>query len=243
MSKILLTSIIRNEARFLDTWYRQIRDLVAAQPQHQFGLSVFENDSNDGSGAKAASYDWSFLPAFHITTARLNTPFFVGGNAPLRTQLLADARNRAIYGFPMLDQMDSVLVLETDVEFPAETADRLINHEKHYGRKLDIFSGKSHPGRESKGLYDSWGTRKTADHLDWRQGDDEFEGFAPMWATFNCAVVYNAKAIREGHTFGGVNPRTGQPDCDTSVICERFRAAGYGDIAWDTNVHVYHVGG
>ncbi len=239
MSHILISSIIRNEARHLDRWYSQIRAVVASQPQHTFSLSVFENDSTDGSGLKAAAYDWSGLGAFYITQAKLNSPFFVGGKDATRVALLANARNRTLYHFPMLAQMDWVLVIEPDVAYTVEVADKLINHEHYYGKRLDVFSGKSSPPG-SKGLYDSWGSRKTNALCDWRQGDTEFDGFEPMWSTFNCLTIYRADAIRAGHTFGGVNPRTGLPDCDTAVICENFRAAGYDQIYWDTNLRVEH---
>ncbi len=239
MANILISTIVRNEARYLDRWHSQIAQLVASQPQHTFTLSVFENDSADGSGGKVASYDWSFLAAFYLVSAKLNTPFFVGGKAPARVQLLADARNQSIYRFPMLALMDWVLVVEPDVAYTMEVADRIINHEHHYGKRLDVFSGKSSPPG-SKGLYDSWGSRKTNAVCDWRQGDTEFDGFEPMWSTFNCLTLYRAQPIKEGHTFAGVNPRTGQPDCDTAVICENFRAAGYDQIYWDTNLRVEH---
>lgn len=239
MSNILLTTIVRNEARYLDRWHSQIKDIVGHfRSEHSFGLSVFENDSEDGSALKLGTFDWGDLPR-SITTARLGSPYFVGGKHPFRTQLLADARNRAIFGFPMLASMDWVLSIEPDIQFTMEVVDRLINHERHYGRRFDIFTGKSvHPGTVR--LYDSWGTRKTAGQTDWAEADSTENGLEPLWSTFNCLALYRADAIRQGHTFGGVNPRTSQPDCDTAVICERFRQTGFNEIYWDTRLPVAH---
>lgn len=237
---VLIVSIVRNEAIHLARWHSQLVALAKGCPEHQFCLSVFENDSSDESARMLASFDYSPFKAHLIQSAKLNVPYFVGGKHPTRTELLAYCRNKAIYSFEFLKDMDTVLVVEPDVEYSFETAERIVNHEKHYGQRFDVFSGKSvHPGTQS--IYDSWGTRKTKDQTDWRDGDEDgMVGLAPMWSTFNCLVAYRAQAIREGHTFGGVNPRTNQPDCDTVVIAERFRAAGYDKIAWDNQLYVTH---
>lgn len=240
MSKILISTIVRNEARYLDRYYGQLRAMAEKLPEHQFALSIFENDSDDGSAAKLASFDWSFLPAFHLTSAKLQTPHFIGGKHPVRTQLLADARNRSLFYCGFLPFSEWVLVVEPDTTFTPEIADRIINHERHYGRRLDVFTGKSvHPGSDR--LYDSWGTRRLAAHTDWCDGDrKEDGGFEELWSTFNCLSIYRADAVLAVKGFGGVNERTNQPDCDTVVICERFRAAGFNQIYWDTTLHVAH---
>jgi hypothetical protein len=240
MANILISTIVRNESKYLDRYHAQLRDLVKTQPQHQFLLSIYENDSVDGSADKLRTLDWSFLPAYHITTARMQTPHYIGGKSAERVALLADARNRSIFHCGYLPHVQSVFSLEPDVTLTVDVADRLLNQEKHYGRTFDIFTGKSvHPGSDN--LYDSWGSRPKAEHSDWADGDGvQDRGLEPMWAIYNCAAVYRADAIRAGHTFGPTNPRTGQPDCDTSVICERFRAAGYGEIYWDTAIKIPH---
>jgi len=142
---------------------------------------------------------------------------------------------------PFLDQVDSVLWLEPDIEFAHEVIEKIIDHEKYYGVKSDVFTGKStHPN--SQGIYDSWGTRKTSEQSDWKDGDEDgyTGGIMPMWSTFNCAVLYNAEPIKKGIMFSGVNPRTGQPDCDTVAIVEAFRLNGYNKIYWAPELHVTH---
>lgn len=240
MSVVLISSICRNEARFLDRFHAQLRATVAAMPQHQFLLSVVENDSADGSAAKLNALDWTFTAAHRVITGRLRTPAFVGGKHPVRTELLAAARNESIFGCPLfLPNADSVLVVEPDTVYTPAVVERLIEHERFYGRALDVFSGKSSP-LHKQGLYDSWGSRATAEQDDWRDGDDEFAGFVPMWATFNCLCYYRAEGFRRGARFSGVNPRTGRPDCDTSAVVESFRLHGFNNVAWDTSLRVEH---
>lgn len=238
---LLICSIIRNEARHLDRWHAQIRRTVESMPEHTFSLSVYENDSDDGSQAKLAAFDWSFVQSYVLTRAKLNCPFFVGGKHPARTELLAYVRNQCMNNSPFLGQMDYVLWVEPDTEYTHETVAAIINHEQVYGVKADVFSGKSvHPG--TNGIYDSWGTRKTAHQTDWKDGDEDgYEGgVEPMWSTFNCLCLYNARPIQQGIMFGGVNLRTGQPDCDTCVVVENFRAHGYNRILWAPELKVTH---
>ena len=79
---ILICTILRNESKFLDTWYAQIKQIVTTFKDDHFALSVYENDSSDGTFAKLAAYDWSFLSNHVFTSAKLNSPYFVGGKHP-----------------------------------------------------------------------------------------------------------------------------------------------------------------
>jgi hypothetical protein len=237
MSTILVSTICRNETRYLDRYHAQLRALCAAQPQHTFLLSIYENDSTDGSAAKLAALDWSFLPAYHITTARMQTPPFIGGKHPLRVQLLAAARNRSIYHCGFLHLADRVLVVEPDVAYPTETAAAIIEQ----GMAWDVFSGKSvHPDGTGR-IYDSWGTRKTDRCTDWADGDQvETGGLEGVWSTYHCFCTYAAEAFKQGARFHGVNPRTKQPDCDTVAVVEDFRQRGFNRVAWNRDLHVVH---
>lgn len=239
--KILLCSIIRNEKLHLDRWYAQIKRTVLSMPEHQFTISVYENDSTDGSKAMLSGYDWSFIATRVLTIADYRVPFFVGGKNPDRTNLLALARNKCMQASPFLDQVDSVLWIEPDTEYTHDVIAHIIEHEKYYGVKADVFSGKStHPN--SDGIYDSWGTRKTSEQTDWKDGDEDgyTGGAIPIWSTFNCLVIYNAEPIKKGIMFSGVNPRTGMSDCDTVTIVEAFRANGYNKIYWAPEIKVTH---
>ncbi len=237
---ILICTIVRNEIKHLDRWFHQINAIRDTYKDITFGLSVYENDSNDGSKEKLKSFDFGNFESFSLSVEKRNTPFFIGGKHPVRTELLAQARNKCMYQFPYLNIIDNVLFLESDILFNVNDIGKVLNHEKEYGFKMDVFTPKSiHPHTEDL-IYDSWGSRKTAEQNDWRDEDHNLKGFMEMWAVFNCFALYNAEPIKKGIAFGGVNPRTGQPDCDPVVICENFRKNGYNKIYWDTNIKVKH---
>lgn len=237
MSTILVSSIIRNEARFLHRYHAQLRDLAAAvKGRHTLLLSIYENDSDDGSPQALAGLDWSFLPARYITCAQMQTPHYIGGKSAQRVALLADARNRSIYHCGFLPHVDRVLVIEPDVAYSSETAAAIIED----GMAWDVFSGKStHVG--STRIYDSWGSRKTAQCTDWADGDKvEDGGLEEVWSTYHCLCNYNAEAFRQGCGFSGVNPRTQQPDCDTVAVVEAFRLKGFSRVAWRRDLLIEH---
>ncbi len=135
--------------------------------------------------------------------------------------------------------MDRVIVIEPDVEYTMDVADKIINCEARYGQKFDIFSGKSvHFGRDA--IYDSWATRKTPDQPWWLDSDGETQGLEKLWSTYHCFCNYSAEVIRKGGLFGGFNERKNVSDCDTVVICENFHKLGHHEIFWDTRLQVHH---
>lgn len=242
MKNILISTIIRNESKFLDRWHQQLKELAAFHKENfRFYLSVYENDSTDDSFQKLSSYDYSFLGNKKLVSEKLNTPYFIGGMNPIRTQILAFARNESIYGYRFLPAIDFVLVIEPDIKYDVTKSDIILcDHEKVYGKSFDILSGKSiHVGSPER-IYDTWGTRIKDDTDRWNDADSVFGGLEPLYSTFNCFALYNAKPIKDGFGFGGVNKRTGKPDCDTSVICENFRSAGHDKIFWHTDFNVEH---
>lgn len=241
MKNILISTIIRNESRYLNNWHKQI-DLLAKKykGKYNFAVSVFENDSTDDSAQKLMAFDYSNFITHRITSERLKTSYFIGGMNPLRVALLAFARNQSIYGFKFLPSMDFILVVEPDVTYDIDQTELIIcDHEEKYGKAIDIITGMSHhPGRPDA-IYDSWGTRKTSD-VESCDDASNASGLQEMWSTFNCFALYRCKPIIEGYTFGHINKRLNKSDCDTSVICENFRAAGYNKIYWNADFKVAH---
>lgn len=233
---------MRNEAKFLDLWYSQISQLPKLyKEEFNFFLSIYENDSDDATFQKLSSYDFSMFGNVRILSEKLHTPYFVGGMHPLRVQLLALARNETIYGFRFLKDIDYVLSIEPDLRYdPTKAGVILCDHEKVYGKKFDILTAKSCHVSSPDRIYDSWGTRIKDDTDRWHEGDYVFGGLEPLWSTFNCFALYNAEPIKKGIAFGNVNPRNGQSDCDTVVICENFRKNGYDKIYWNTEFYVEH---
>jgi len=239
--KILISTIVRDEAKFLDMWYFHVKKLVESNSQNfEFFLSVYENDSKDGSFEKLSSFDYSFFGRHRLTSERLSVPYFIGGMHPMRTQILAYARNSSIYGFYFLKEMDFVLSIETDVRYDAEKAKLILcDHEAVYGKKFDILTGFSHHPNLPNNIYDSWGTRKT-NNVEACDESHDSKGIEPLWSVFNCFALYNAEPIKRGISFGGFNNRLNKPDCDTAVICENFRANGHNEIYWNADFKVEH---
>lgn len=127
----------------------------------------------------------------------------------------------------------------------------------------------AHP-KESCYIYDTCAVRQTNKDACWnfenesvwrgkslvktRFSDIDSNCLHHVWSTFNCFCVYNAEPFRRGIKWNYVNKRlnTGQEyiddgdggsgwlDADTSVICEDFRRAGYGNILLNTNCLIRH---
>ena len=57
--KILICSIVRDRARYLNLWLNQINMMIDRCPNYEFFLSVYENDSVDGSSKILKSLDFS----------------------------------------------------------------------------------------------------------------------------------------------------------------------------------------
>jgi len=236
MKTILVSTIVRNRNKFLSMWQRQLSELCKLKPDYKFYLSVFENDSIDGSEATLKSLNYEGFKDVHVNCKTLNTPAFGSIKNDLRVRLLAEARNTSIYENPFLDGCDYVLSVEPDIEYSPAEMIKIIDNE-HY----DILSARSieYIPPAPNHLYDGWGTRNTEKHLDW-EPIVEFKGLIDTWTTYNCFCRYNATAIKDRISFSGFNDRLGIPDCDTAVICENFRSSGFNKIGLQGNCNVLH---
>ena len=228
--RILICSIIRNREPFLFGWKDLILCLKDENPEVTFDLSVYENDSTDGTQEYLSNITPELedeLNVVRITCTEEYSPYFGSVRDEDRVTLLAGARNRT------LDQMDlspydKVIFLEPDINFdPAELSQLLYTDD-------DICSPYSlHPieFQNHRWIYDSWATR-----LDIT--DDIFRGprifempdSLDVQSTFNCFCVYNAKPFKEGARFSAINPMTKHWDCDTTNICGEFIKRGYKQI-------------
>jgi glycosyltransferase involved in cell wall biosynthesis len=188
----------------------------------EFGLSVFENDSTDGSNYwfHDNSDFWDHHSELVVATETLRTNYHGSVVNSERVHNLAAARNRCLDAVADLSIYDRVVFVEPDVTYdPAQMLELLSTDH-------DICSGyTSHPdGR----FYDTWATRRQpAD--EWWDGSIP-EAPTPVASTFNGVCVYRADPFAEGIRFSGHSPARGSFDCDTAVICELFRDAGHDDI-------------
>lgn len=237
--KILICSIVRNRAQYLNLWLNQINLMIDRCPDYDFFLSVYENDSVDGSAKILNSLDFSKFKDFFIKTENLNTPSFGSVKDDHRVRLLAEARNKAIYECNFLDHCDEVLFIEPDIDYdPVELSNIVKDH------SCDILSAKSRHIHNvlPDEIYDNWASRLTDKDESWLTGV-VIEGFPKrieVWSTFNCFCKYNAEPIKNKISFSGFNKRLNKYDCDTAVICENFRDAGYNKIVLDGRYSVFH---
>lgn len=237
--KILICSIIRDRANYLILWINQINSMIDKCPDYDFFLSVYENDSIDRSAKTLKSLDFSKFKDFFIKTENLNTPSFGSIKNDHRVCLLAEARNKAIYGCNFLDRCDEVLFVEPDIDYcPNELSNIIKDH------SCDILSAKSTHIHNTlpHEIYDNWASRLTDKDECW-PNVVAVEGFprrVEVWSTFNCFCKYNAEPFKKNISFSGFNKRLNKYDCDTAVICENFREAGYGKVVLDGRYSVFH---
>lgn len=236
MSNILVSTIVRNREATIPSWHSQIKDLVTQDPDNNYYLSVYENDSEDKSIELIKSLDYSFFKDHVILTEKLHTEYFASVQSFQRVDNLAKARNQSIYKSGFLNKCDYVLSVEPDSEYIAMEALEHVISQKNY----DVISGMSvcH-NLEWPPLYDSWATRKTKHDESW-DFSIALEGLIPVWSTFNCFCMYNAEPFKNNITFSGFNKRLDRPDCDTTVVCERFRSNGYNKIYMNCNFKIIH---
>lgn len=221
--KLLLCTISRNNAKRLKTWYKQLNALLELLiGVHDVEVSIYENDSTDGTKKRLEKYAklLSMKCKTTCTTTNIGTQHLVGKEGA-RVKNIAKARNAAIEQASQIHEFDKIVFIETDVLYNPQDAVEIILHQG------DIISGYTTNALGQ--FYDAWATRKTSDETWWEHGIPTEK--TQVWSTFNGVCTYTAKAFQEGARFDGVNPRTEKTDCDTTVICEVFRTMGYDNIA------------
>jgi hypothetical protein len=238
--RILISTIIRNREAHVSRWANQLCALTKLNPDIEFDLSVFENDSTDNTKQLLAEHEELLLNHFSsvlVETQDLNWPYFNSIKEEERVSFLARARNftiDVIEELEGLEQYSKIVCIEPDIDFdPVELSQLLYTTD-------DIASGYSILPGSSNWIYDCWATRV-------HQMDEEFAGPSlpdmpdrlDVASTFNCFCVYNAIPFIKGLRFSGTNPLTNRWDCDTTNICLLFRRSGYNKIGL-YNIPVVH---
>ena len=220
----MICSIVRDRIDSLPTWWKQIKSLIDFNPEMEFEVSVYENDSIDGSDAwlhDIVEFEDSSVP-FHLSTERLRTAYFGSIVSGERVENLAFARNQCF--LPVnLDTFDKVVFIEPDVVYNIEEMTELLLADH------DICSGFTLCQRNGQ-FYDTWATRLKEGDEWWHNTRGFVNQPTSVISTFNGFCVYRAEVIAQGHTFSGFSQQLQKHDCDTAVICENFRAAGFSDI-------------
>lgn len=244
--KILISTVIRNDAKYLRRYRDQVAEIVKFMPQHEFKLNIFENDSVDDTKQLLRELDFSFCPG-SIELQTLNWPFYESVPDKDRVLKLAHCRNQTLSG---IDDADYLLVIDADLQIPFDTARKVI--EREGAEDADVYSGVAlakglrnaevvnHAFSEYH-LYDNWATRRTPDEM---RGDlyPDFKNnpVQPFWTTMNGICIYRAQPFKEGARYTAINPRTGEVDCETAMICEEFRYRGYDKIYVNQSAFCFH---
>ena len=189
--------------------------------EHEVEISVYENDSTDGTKKLLKQYTDRLAKrcTTTFTSTDLGTEHLVGQEGA-RVKNIANARNACLEQASSIEAFDKIVFIETDVLYKPDDALKIILHEG------DIVSGYTTNAMGQ--FYDAWATRKTSEETWWNHGIPSEK--VEVWSTFNGICVYVGKAFHEGARFAGINPRTNEIDCDTTVICEVFRSMNYEDI-------------
>jgi hypothetical protein len=236
---ILVYSIIRNEAKYIDRYYKQLKEMVKTFKEYDFYLSIYENDSTDGTDILLKKKDWSFFKDFEIKTEKIGTTDYGSVRVEDRVKNLSIARNKAILVKDFLEKSDYVMMVESDMRFDMNTIDQILNF-KNFEPDFDIVSGltvNNHP------IYDSWATRKKpkfTSHQAVRALDVTSKRYDKYYATSNGVCLYRAQPFKEGARYGWINTVTKQFDCDTVVVCQNFHKLGYGNVYIIHTAKIYH---
>lgn len=237
--KILITSILRNDARFIDNYYLRIKDLVKKFPEYDFYVSIYENDSNDGTKQKLLSKDFSMFSGFSIISENINTPFFGSTKDEERVKNLSIARNKSLLGGDFLNIVDYILVIDIDIDFKSETFEKIIEF-KNLEKDFDVVSATSIKRGE---LYDQWATRMgpeySSDIKEYYEKNKK-EKYSKYYSVSNGFCFYKSRPFKDGVRFGYINLVTGKPDCEMVVVCQSLHKNGYHNIYMLHNTQVFH---
>ena len=236
---ILVYSIIRNEKQYLERYYKQLALMIKTFKDYDFYLSIYENDSNDGTKKWLHSKDWSIFKGVSIVSENIMTTDYGSVKDASRVKNLSIARNKAIEAGGFLEISDYVMMVESDMEFSMDTVEKILNF-KNVEPDFDIVSGIS---IRKGNLYDQWATRKkpaydiTSFPLEYNYKKRPYDKY---YSTSNGICLYRSKPFKEGVRYGWINTVTKESDCDTVVVCQNFQDKGYKNIYIIHDAEIYH---
>lgn len=239
--KILVYSIIRNRASNINKFYAQLHKMVKTNPEYEFYLSIYENDSIDGTKQLLFSKDWSFFKGVSIITENIETKYFESVKDAQRVENLSHARNKAVEAGGFLDKVDYILMVEGDVVYSNDDVQRLLNF-KNIEPNFDIVSTISL--RKNGKHYDWWATRTGPEYNPERseiEVDYESKKYGKYYSTSNGLCLYKAKPFQEGVRHHWINKITKQFDCEMVVLCQGFHEKGYKNIYILYTAKAHHI--
>ena len=212
----------------------------------------------------------NYFSEFHLKTEDIQTDFYGSVVDSKRVENLAKARNTCFEQVKDLSFYDYAMSVEVDGQFSVPSLGRLFTHIDKWDilsggsyvpptdsmMRLAIANGE----KFKVPFYDHWATRLDSDEDFWdnkiKDGETLFQSglsslnpqdlvtlpddILPVYSTFNLVCLYRMKAITEGCQFAGYSEHLQSFDCDTTVICEKFRKAGYNRIGMMPHLKVFN---
>lgn len=237
--KVLVYSIIRNESKYMNAYHNKLIEMVSTFPEYEFYLSIYENDSTDGTKQKIMNKDWSMFSGVSIISEDIATKDYGSVKDETRVKNLSIARNKAIEAGGFLEFVDYVMMIESDMTFDMNALDKILSF-KNVVPDFDIVSGITIRNRR---LYDQWATRHKPEYDEgiYPIADDyKMKSYDKYYSTSNGICLYRAEPFREGVRYGYINTVTGEFDCDTVVVCQNFHERGYSNVYIIHDAEIYH---
>ena len=237
--KILISSISRNDSKYIDKYYSKIKNIARKFPEHEFYLSIYENDSDDDTKQKIFSKDYSMFAGVSIISETLNTEYYGSTKDLDRVKNLSIARNKSLTANNFIDLVDYLLVIDVDIDFDEDTFDKVLSfHSKQ--KNAHIVSATSIRGED---LYDQWATRVDSEYSE--KGKEYYNKYKnseykKYYSVSNGFCLYSAEPFKKGIRFDYINTVSGKSDCEMVVVCQKFRNAGYENIFMLHSAKVYH---
>jgi hypothetical protein len=237
--KVLVYSIIRNESKHVNAYHNKLVEMVETFPEYEFYLSIYENDSTDGTKHKILNKDWSMFSGVSIISENIATMDYGSVKDETRVKNLSIARNKAIEAGGFLQFVDYIMMIESDMTFDMDALDKILGF-KNVVPDFDIVSGIT---IRNKRLYDQWATRHKPEYDEgiYPISDDyKMKSYDKYYSTSNGICLYRAEPFREGVRYGYINNVTGEFDCDTVVVCQNFHDRGYSSVYIIHDAEIYH---
>lgn len=237
--KVLVYSIIRNESKYMNAYHNKLVEMVETFPEYEFYLSIYENDSTDGTKQKILNKDWSMFSGVSIISEDIATKDYGSVKDETRVKNLSIARNKAIEAGGFLEFVDYIMMIESDMTFDMDAVDKILSF-KNVVPDFDIVSGIT---IRNKRLYDQWATRHKPEYDEgiYPIADDyKMKSYDKYYSTSNGICLYRAEPFREGVRYGYINNVTGEFDCDTVVVCQNFHDRGYSNVYIIHDAEIYH---
>ena len=241
--RVLICTIMRDCRDYLSLWHSQLFSGIKDNPDISFDISVYENDSQDGTTEVLNAIDTSEVPAnvscFSIVSEYIGTQKFGSVISENRVQNLATARNKCIANLYQENTYNWIFFVEPDVRYSAESFSSLLRIAR--SSEIDIVSGVTYSSRDGH-FYDSWATRgKGESSLSTKLLEQiGTENIVEVDSTFNALCLYHNRLFHAGIRFGYFSETFNHFDCDTAVICENARRAGFNKIYIIPSIQICH---